>query len=100
MRDLPESALAGLLAVTLMLGFLLTAIAFLRAGIYPRWVGVLWVGACLTFFLSFFGDIFPDSVQRVLGTVSGALFGTPFTLALVCLGVVAWQRVSRQVAGV
>ena len=54
--DLPfEESLTGfLLAIALSLGLLLTAIATLRAGVFPRWAGILLLAGTGGFFFGFF----------------------------------------------
>ncbi len=49
-----ENAIDGLLAVALTLGLLLSGLATLRAGVFPRWAGLLVLISALGFFFAFF----------------------------------------------
>ncbi len=83
--DLPfEISLTGfLLGIALTLGLLLTAIATLRAGVFPRWAGILLLAGTAGFFYNFFIAEFPP---RLAGQVVGAIMGILFGLALAWIG--------------
>jgi hypothetical protein len=87
--DLPfESSLTGfLLGVALTLGLLLTAITTLRAGVFPRWAGILLLAGTAGFFFSFF---IVTLVPRVGGQVVGTIMGILLGLALSWIGLSMW----------
>jgi len=85
---LGESVTAFLLGITLMLGFLLTAIAMVRAHVYPRGAGVLLLAAGGGFFFSF---IVAELLPRIAGQVGGAIFGALLVAAFTWMGVSLWQ---------
>jgi len=87
--DLPfENSLTGfLLGIALTLGLLLTAIATLRAGVFPRWAGILLLAGTAGFFFSFFiATLVPRVGGQVVGTIMGILLG----LALAWIGLSMW----------
>jgi hypothetical protein len=71
------------LGVALLLGFVLTTIATLRARVFPRWAGMCLALASLSFGYMFFLDHF--SPAWVLAT-GGALFGVAMVGALLGIG--------------
>jgi len=83
--ELPfEISLTGfLLGMALTLGLLLTAIATLRAGVFPRWAGILLLAGTAGFFFSFFIAEFPP---RLAGQVVSAIVGILLGLALAWIG--------------
>ncbi len=87
-KGLGESVAAGLLAIALLFGLLLTAIATLRAGVYPRWTGILLLAAGIGFLFSFF---VAEDLPPIAGPMSGALFGLLLASAVGWIGVSLWR---------
>src|SRR5262245_2456169 len=87
--DLPleNSLTALLLGSALTLGLLLTAIAIPRAGVFPRWAGILLLAGTAVFFFSFF---IVTVVPRVDGRVVGMIMGILLGLALAWIGLSMW----------
>lgn len=83
-RGLGESAVAFFLGVALLVGLILTATATLRAGVYPRWSGILLLAAGVGFLFSFF---VAEDLPPIAGPVSGAVFGLLIVAALGWIGV-------------
>ena len=78
----PESASAFALGIAASLGLLLTGIATLRAGVFPRWASiVLLVGAALFIFGFFISEFLPPMIGP--GVILGAALG----VALAWFGV-------------
>jgi hypothetical protein len=86
--DAEESVAAGVLALVLILGFVLTAMATLRAKVYPRGSGILLLAAGVGFLFSFF-------VAEQLPPIAGALINTIWVVslpgALAWIGVALWR---------
>jgi hypothetical protein len=59
-----ESPLAFFLGIALVLSILFTSIASLRAGIFPRWSGILLLGAAMGFFFDYFLIRIPAALRR------------------------------------
>jgi hypothetical protein len=76
-----------LLGIALILGLLLTGIATFRAGIFPRWAGILILAATAGFFFDFFVAEF---LPPLAGQLGSAIFGVLLTAALAWIGVVLW----------
>lgn len=77
------------LGVALLLGLLLTAIATLQAGVYPRPAALLLVAGAAGFFFSFFvSEFLPPGPAQVANAVLGVL--APAGLAW--CGVALWTR--------
>jgi hypothetical protein len=73
-----ENAMDFILAVALALGLLLTAVATIRAGVFPRWAGILLlIGAGGFIFGFFIAELLP-SIAGVLGIT---LMGIPLGFA-------------------
>ncbi len=72
-----------LLGIALTLGLLLTGIATIQAGVFPRWAGILLLAATAGFFFSFF---IAEFLPPVAGQVGSAIFGLLLTLALAWIG--------------
>jgi len=89
--DLPfeNSLTAFLLGIALTLGLLLTAIATLRAGVFPRWAGILLLAGTAGFFFSFF---IAEWLPRLAGQVVGVITNIPLGLALAWIGFSMWKR--------
>lgn len=83
-----ESPFALTLGIALLLGIGLTAIATIRAGVYPRRAGIALLVAAGGFFFEFFVTEF---LPPVASTISGAFFGILFALALGSIGWSAWR---------
>jgi hypothetical protein len=96
-RGMPDTPAAALLALVLLLGLVLTAIATLRAGVYPKWAGFLLLAGGIAFPFALFGDMLPTVGSVSLGAWFGIAFGLLFAGAFVGLGISAWT-VSRTVA--
>jgi hypothetical protein len=83
-REAPgESLVAFGLGIALTLGLLLTGIATLRAGVYPRWSGNLLLAATAGFFFDFF---IAEFLPPIAGQVGSAIFGVLLALALAWVG--------------
>lgn len=81
--------LTGGLGVALFLGLLLTAIATLQAGIYPRPAALLLVAGMAGFFFGFFvSEFLPPGLAQVANAVLGIL--APAGLAW--CGAALWSR--------
>lgn len=91
-RGLAESAAAFFLAITLLLGFMLTAVATLRAAVYPRWSGILLLGAGLGFFFDFFVS---EDWPPIAGLVSGIIFGLLIASAFGWIGATLWRGAAQ-----
>jgi uncharacterized membrane protein len=91
-KGLGESALAFLLAIALLLGLVLTAVATLRAAVYPRWSGILLLAVGGGFLFAFFvaGDLPP-----IAGPLSAAILGMLMASAFAWIGVAIWRGSSQ-----
>jgi hypothetical protein len=77
-----DNAVDGLLAIALALGLLLTGIATVRAGVYPRWLGITLLVATASFFFAFFvAETLPPIWRQ-----ASSLLVVLLTLALVGIG--------------
>jgi hypothetical protein len=76
-----ESVTAFTLGNSAIVGFLLTAIAMLRARVYPRWAGILMLVTGGLFFFSF---IVAELLPPLAGKIGNALLG------LLLLGTFSW----------
>lgn len=92
-----ESAAAFLLGIALTLGLLVTGIATVRAGVFPRWSGILMLAAMAGFFFDFFVAEF---LPPLAGQVGTALFGTVLALSLAWIGISLWTVQPNQEARV
>lgn len=81
---LSDNLVFFLLGIALTLGLLLTGIATIRAGDYPRAAGIVLLAATVGFFFDFF---VAEYLPRVAGQVGAAFFGVLLALALVWIGV-------------
>lgn len=82
-----ENWVLFLLGIALTLGLLLTGVATVRAGVFPRWTGFLLLAATAGFFFVFFVAEF---LPPVTGQVGSALFGLLLALALAGIGLALW----------
>ena len=81
--------LTGGLGVALFLGLLITAIATLQAGVYPRPAALLLVAGTAGFFFGFFvSEFLPSGPAQVANAVLGVLAPA----GLVWCGVSLWVR--------
>ena len=83
-----ESLVAFLLGIALTLGLLLTGIATVRAGVFPRWSGILLLVATAGFFFDFF---IAEFLPPAAGQLGSAFFGILLALALAWIGVSFWM---------
>jgi hypothetical protein len=84
-----ESAVDGLLAVAFVLGLLLTAIATIRAGFFPRGADMLLLIGMVGFFFAFF---VAGSLPGVVTLVSGGLLGIVLLLAFAWIGLAMFKQ--------
>ena len=84
---LSENPILFLLGIALTLGLLLTGIATVLAGVYPRGAGIL-LAATAGFFFDF---SVAEYLPRVTGQIGSAFFGVLLGLAFVWIGVVLWM---------
>ena len=82
-----------LLGIAFVLGLLLTGIATIRAGVYPRWAGILLLAATAGFFFSFFVAEF---LPPLVGQVGNAFLGIMLALSLAGIGLSIWTRAPQQ----
>ena len=82
-----ENLVVFLLGIVFTLGLLLTGLASLRAGVFPRGAGILLLAAMAGFFFDFFVAEF---LPPVTGQVGSAIFGILLALALAWYGVSLW----------
>jgi hypothetical protein len=87
-----ENLVVFLLGIALTLGLLLTGIATLRAGIFPRAAGVLLLVAMVGFFFDFF---IAEFLPPMAGQIGSALFGVLLALSFVWIGAALWVGNSR-----
>jgi hypothetical protein len=84
---LSENLVGFVLGVALTLGLLLTGVATIRAGAYPRRTGILLLAATI----GFFGDFFvAEYLPPVTGQIGSAFFGVLLALALAWIGLLLW----------
>ena len=82
-----ENLVVFLLGIALTLGLLLSGIAILRAGVFPRWAGILLLAATAGFFFDFFVAEF---LPPLAGQLGSATFGVLLALAFSWIGVSLW----------
>jgi hypothetical protein len=73
-----------LLGIALTLGLLLTGIATIRAGIFPRGAGILLLAAMAGFFFVFFVAEF---LPPMAGQLGSAIFGALLAFSLIWIGI-------------
>jgi hypothetical protein len=71
------------LGIAFTLGLLLTGIAIIQAGVYPRWSGILLLAAMAGFFFVFFVAEF---LPPVAGQAGSAIFGLLLAFSLAWIG--------------
>lgn len=79
-----ECAAAFFLGMALLLGFVLTAVATLRAKVSPRWSGILLLATGVGFLFSF---LVAEELPPIAGARSHALVGVSLAFALSWIGV-------------
>jgi len=79
-----ENMVIFVLGIALTLGLLLTGIATIQAGVYPRWSGILLLAATAGFFFAFFVAEF---LPARAGQIGSAFFGILLALALAWIGL-------------
>jgi hypothetical protein len=94
-KGLGESAAAFFLAVSLLLGLILTAVATLRAAIFPRWSGILLLAASAGFLFSFF---VAEDLPPIAGPLSGGVLGLLLACAFGGIGISLWQGANQPAA--
>ncbi|MBI4926687.1 MAG: hypothetical protein HY835_02900 [Anaerolineae bacterium] len=82
-----ENPLLFLLGIALTAGLLLTGIATVRAGIFPRGAGILLLVAMAGFFFDFF---IAEFLPPLVGQVGSGLFGVLLALSLGWIGAALW----------
>ena len=83
-----ENLVFFLLGIALTLGLLLTGIATIRAGVFPRGAGILLLAAMAGFFFVFFVAEF---LPPLAGQLGSAIFGALLALALAWIGIALWM---------
>jgi hypothetical protein len=83
-----ENLVAFLLGIALTLGLLLTGVATVLAGVYPRGAGILLLAATAGFFFDFFVAEF---LPPLTGQIGSACFGVLLALAFVWIGGALWM---------
>lgn len=87
-----ENVVVFLLGIAFALGLLLTGIATLRVGVFPRWAGIMLLAATAGFFFAFFiAEFLPVGA----GQVASAAFGVLLALALAWIGLSMWTSQLR-----
>jgi hypothetical protein len=87
------SVAAFVLGLALLLGLVLTAMATLRARVYPRWAGILLLAAGVGSLLGFFVAWALPPLAAALIYVTG---GATLTLALAWIGVALWRGAGQR----
>ena len=82
-----ENRVVFLLGMAFALGLLLTGIATLRAGVFPRWASILLLAATAGFFFVFF---IAEFLPAGAGQVGSATLGVLLALALAWIGLSMW----------
>jgi hypothetical protein len=91
-----ENPLVFLLGIALTLGLLLTGIATIRAGIFPRGAGILLLAAMVGFLFDFFvAEFLPPAA----GQLGSAIFGILLALSFAWIGVALWMGKSGLTIG-
>ena len=83
-----ESWTAFVLGIFALIGMALTAVVTLRAGVYPRWTGVVMLVGAVGFLFSFF---IAENLPPLAGKVGAALFSAPIPLAFIGIGLSLWS---------
>ncbi len=80
-----ENAIDGLLAIALTLGLVLTGLASLLAGVFPRWSGFLIFVSAFGFFFAFF---VAETLPKAIGQAGDAFFSILQALGFAWIGVI------------
>lgn len=83
-----ENPIVFLLGIALTLGFLLTGVTTLRAGVFPRWIGIMLLAAMADFFFVFFVAEFLPSQA---GQAGSAFFAVLLASSLAGIGLFLWR---------
>jgi hypothetical protein len=90
-----ESVIVFVLGISLTLGLLLTGIATIRAGVHPRWAGILLLGATVGFFFVFFiAEFLPPQAGQIGSALLGIILG--MSLAWIGLSMCARAKIAIQ----
>ena len=89
---IPENVPMFFLAIALTLGLLLTAVATLRARVFPRWTGALLLAGTLSFFFGFFISELLPSWHGFVSQAGTAVLGGLLGLPLAWIGLVLLAR--------
>jgi hypothetical protein len=81
-----------LLGIAFTLGLLLTGIATIRAGVYPRWAGILLLAATAGFIFDFF---IAEFLPPFAGQAGNAFLGGVLALALAWIGLSVWAGITQ-----
>ena len=84
-----ENVVIFSLGIAFTLGLLLTGIATLQAGVYPRGAALLLLGATAGFFFAFF---IAEFLPAGAGQLGSALFAVLLALALAWIGLSMWTK--------
>ena len=87
-RPFENNVTAFLLGIALSLGLLLSTIATIRAGVYPRGASILLLIGTAGFFFSFF---IAEFLPRLAGQVVGVILSIVLALALAWIGFSMWR---------
>ncbi len=82
-----EGPIALFLGTALVVGLLLTSIVTIRAAVFPRWSGILLLGATIGFFFDFF---IAEFLPPIAGQIGAAFFGAVVSAALAWMGISMW----------
>jgi hypothetical protein len=85
---LEENLVVFVLGIALTLGLLLTGIAMIQAGVYPRGAAILLLMATVGFFFDFFVAEF---LPPLAGQIRAAFFGVLLALAFIWVGGALWM---------
>jgi hypothetical protein len=83
-----ENLVFFLLGIALTVGLLLTGVAIIQAGIYPRGTGIVLLAATVGFLFEFFVAEF---LPPLAGQIGAAFLGALLALAFVWIGVALWM---------
>lgn len=83
-----ENPAVFLLGIALTIGLLLTGIATILAGVFPRGAGILMLAATAGFFFVFFVAEF---LPPIAGQLGSAIFGVLLALSLAWIGISMWS---------
>lgn len=90
-----ENIVIFLLGIAFTLGLLLTGIAIIRAGVFPRWAGILLLAATAGFFFVFFVTEF---LPPAAGQIGSAVLGIILSGSLFWIGIALFLNKLQAVA--